>query len=91
MDAWMRFGHLEEFNSILCLAPCGQGKAKFLKQEPRTWRARTWPFAFKMLMDKTGNFFIPIDIVTLTFVDFFKESTSNISSNISEIQFDVHS
>ena len=30
--------------------------------------------------------FIPINIVTLIFVDLFKESTPNTSSNISEIR-----
>ena len=29
------------FESLqLNIVPCGQGKARFLKQEPRTWRAR---------------------------------------------------
>ena len=37
----MRFGGLEAFNSINIVpcASCGQGKAKFLKQEPGTLRA----------------------------------------------------
>ena len=55
----MRFSGLETFNSINIVpcASCGQGKAKFLNQEPRTWRAER-----KNL----------VNIVTLTFVDFFK-------------------
>ena len=35
---WMRFGCVEPFNSIN-VVPCGQGKATFLQQEPRTWKA----------------------------------------------------
>ena len=86
----MRLGLLQVFNSIN-IVPCGQGKAKFLKQEPRTWsRTRElWLCAFKMPMDETGNFFVPINIVTLTFVNLLKESTSNISSNISEIHTSI--
>ena len=36
----MRFGRVEAFNSV-DIVPCeqGQGQVKFLKQEPRTWRA----------------------------------------------------
>ena len=44
-----------------------------------------WPLAFQMPMDQTDKFVIPINIVKLTFVDFVKEITSNINSNISEI------
>ena len=39
IHTWLRFGHLEAFNSINIM-PCGQGKAIFLKQEQRTWRAQ---------------------------------------------------
>ena len=94
MSARMRFGRLEAFNSINIVL-CGQRKANyFLKQEQRTWRAERenfGPLPFEMPVDYTGIFFIPMNrIVTLTTVAFFKESTSNISSNISEIQLEVY-
>ena len=84
----MRFGRLKAFKSMN-IVPCGQGKNQFLKTRTTDMESRTrelWPFAFKLPMDYTGNFFIPINIVTLAFVDFFKESTSNIS----EMQLEVH-
>ena len=43
IHAWMRFGRLEAFNSIN-IVPCGQGKASFLKQQQRTWRAEREKF-----------------------------------------------
>ena len=42
----MRFGRLEASNSIN-IVPCGQGKAKFLKQEPRTERENSGPLPLK--------------------------------------------
>ena len=82
----MSFGYLEAFNPIN-IVPCGQGKAKFLNknQEHGAECENFGPLPIKMPIDQTGNFFIPINIVTLTYVDFFKESASNISSNVSEI------
>ena len=41
--ACMRFGRFKAFNSIN-IVPCGQGKANFLKQEQRTWRAESENF-----------------------------------------------
>ena len=85
----MCFGRLEAFNSINTVT-CGQGKAKFLKQEARTWRAERDnfdPLPLKKCQWIRQATSIPINIVTLTIVDFFK---SNISTNISEIQLEVH-
>ena len=86
----MRFGRgrLEVFNSVN-IVPCGQGKVKLVKQEPRTWmESRTrelWPFAFKMpiLMDQTGNFFIPKNIVTLTYLWTSSKNPHQISAQVS--------
>ena len=84
---WMRFGRLKAFNSINIYCALWTGKNQILKTRTTNMESGTrelWPFFFKMPMDETGNFFLPINIVTLTFVDFFKEPISSISSNISE-------
>ena len=47
--------------------------------------AKTLAFCLQNASELDWQYFIPINIVTLTFEDVFKESTSNISLSISEI------
>ena len=60
----MRFSGLETFNSINIVpwASCGLGKATFLNQEPRTWRAERKNFGkysdtniYRLLQESTSN------------------------------------